>query len=286
MSKIRSQICLNGEFFYEDETLFSVHNRAFLYGDAVFESMFASGKSVPLLPMHLERLKATLHFLEMEAGELFKEEKLLGEISRLLNKNRLFKGARIRLTVFRNQGGRYMPSCNTVSYVIQAEKKEVERFTLNTTGIVLGSYEKLKLHYSPFSPHKTTNCLPYIKAGLFKQQSSFHDCVLWNERGYAVEAISSNLFVLLGDMLVTPSLETGCIDGVMRKKLIALARAHGYQVSETDTLSHEMLYRADEMFLSNAVQGIQWVVAWKDRRFLHTESQKLLRLLNKDLNLD
>ena len=79
-------------------------------------------------------------------------------------------------------------------------------------------------------------------------------------------------------MLYTPALNQGCIDGVMRRVVMDMAEEEGIPVVEAQ-ISPEIMKTADELFCTNAVQGIQWVMGYKQKRYFN----KLSRILQEKL---
>jgi branched-chain amino acid aminotransferase len=81
-------------------------------------------------------------------------------------------------------------------------------------------------------------------------------------------------------VLYTPALAEGCINGVMRKVILDLAAKARIYVYETELKPNDLI-RADEIFLTNAVQGIQWVGAYKSKRYFNKVSKTLIDALNE-----
>ena len=94
--------------------------------------------------------------------------------------------------------------------------------------------------------------------------------------------ISSNIFLALNSVLYTPSLSEGCVEGVMRKQVFHLASKSGMEVQECE-LDPELLLKADEVFTSNTILGIQWVCAYRGKRYYHTIAGKLVDALNAEM---
>ena len=130
----KKYICLNGEMFPDDSPVLLSSNRAFRYGDALFETMHAARTKVQFIQEHTERLRNGMKTLKMNIPVNYNAKFFQLETERLLNKNKLFLGARIRLTVFRNDGGLYTPETNGVSYLIEAAGLDNEGYALNKKG--------------------------------------------------------------------------------------------------------------------------------------------------------
>ncbi|MFC2117851.1 aminotransferase class IV [Bacteroidota bacterium] len=285
MSK-KSFILLNGRSIDSSEAVFRTENRAFRYGDALFESMFASGGSVPLLQDHFDRLKKSAGLIKMIWPQLLTIEILEKEIIRLINKNRIFGGARIRLSLYRDDGGLYTPESNKANYLIEAEALSQTSFTLNTAGLKLEIFDLIKKPLNILSNIKSSSALLYVQAGIYKRENSLDDCFLLNEKGNIIEAISSNVFLVKGKKIYTPAIDTGCVEGVMRKNVIKIAREAGWQVFDNSLIKQDDLLKADEIFLTNAISGIMWVLAYKEKRYYKKISVELLDKMNNEFFSD
>jgi branched-chain amino acid aminotransferase len=118
-------------------------------------------------------------------------------------------------------------------------------------------------------------------AGNYKTKNNLDDCLILNDRGNPIESISSNLFIVKNNTLLTPSIESGAVAGIMREQLIETALKLNITVYDDCLLTSDDLLEADEIFLSNAINGIRWVVAFKDRRYFNKTSRILIEELNR-----
>jgi branched-subunit amino acid aminotransferase/4-amino-4-deoxychorismate lyase len=277
----RQYIWLNGEFFRDDHPVLNINNRAFAYGDGFFETIHAYGTEAKHLHLHFARITKSLQILGMLRPPFLNQEFITNEITRLLNKNRIFGSARIRLSVFRNPGGFYAPKDNTVSLAMQSIPLTQDFYPLNSKGLVIDVYTHIRKPINLLSPLKSCNAQLYVMAGIFKEQNKLDDCLLINDQNRIVEAISSNVFLVMGNVIYTPSLAEGCVAGVMREVVIDLARKKGYTVKYDSIIEPEMLLDSDELFLTNAVSGIKWVVGLHQKRYFGLVGKKLSGVLNE-----
>ena len=273
------QLSYNGEFYSEDAALFTADNRAFRYGDSLFETIHCNGTQVQFFDEHIERLKLGMNQLGMEIPNNFPETIEIN-IKSLITKNKSFLGTRIRLSVFRNSGGLYTPNTNSISYLIECSKLEDPKYFLNKKGLKIGLFDTYKKTSNSLSAFKTGNSLPFILAGLHKSEMKWDDCLLINERQNLVESVSSNLFVVKDGILFTPSLESGAVNGIMREQIIQIALDLGMTVYDDCIMKSEQLLEADEIFLTNAIVGIRWVVAYGERRYFNRSAKVLIEELN------
>ncbi|MGZ2371850.1 aminotransferase class IV [Ancylomarina sp. YFZ004] len=274
------QLSYNGEFYSDDTALFTADNRAFRYGDSLFETIHCNGTQIQFLDEHIERLKLGMNQLRMDIPDHFSET-IEKNIKSLITKNKSFLGTRIRLSVFRNPGGLYTPNTNRISYLIESSKLEESKYFLNKKGLQIGLFDTYKKTSNSLSGFKTGNSLPFILAGLHKSEMKWDDCLLINERQNLVESVSSNLFIVKDGILFTPSLESGAVYGIMREQIIQIALDLGITVYDDCIMKPEQLMEADEIFLTNAIVGIRWVVAYGERRYFNRSAKVLIEELNK-----
>lgn len=272
-------INFNGEIVPADTKLITVDNRAFRYGDGLFESMRMTKGQLKFADLHADRLQRGMKALKIEEysqiDAWFLKEKA-GDLS-MRNKS---KNGRLRLTVYRDAGGLYTPSQNKMGYCLEFQPLDENRYLLNTRGLLVDIFTELYKPCNYLSNIKTCNSLVYVMAGLYKTQNKFDEVFLLNQNGYLCEAGSSNVFVWYKNNLYTPSLSEGCVEGVMRQVIIDLAKKLNIPVTEAQ-INPEILYEADEVFLTNASRGIQSVMGFGIRRYFNESTKLLMDELNK-----
>ena len=275
-------ISYNGNIILSEDFKPEVNNRSFQYGDGLFETMHALGTSVQFFYEHIERLIRSMKVLKMEVPVRFSIDTLglQREITKLLTKNRIYKGGRVRLTVFRQNGGFYSPENNEVNYLIQTEHLKADNYEYNTKGLNIDIFEEIQKPINILSGLKVTSSIFYVMAGIFKADNKLDECLIINERGNIVEAISANIFIIKENNIYTPSLKSGCLDGIMRKKVIEIAKKDGYTVYDDIPLKLSDIMAADELFFTNAITGIKWVLGFKQRRYYNKISKQLSDKLN------
>lgn len=278
-------IVLNGEYHKANQPILTIQNRGFKYGDGLFESMFATGGEIPLFNYHIDRLIKSMKILNMIVPIKFTTDKnkLKEEIIRLIIKNKNFLGSRIRLSVFRNEGGLYTPENNSVSYIVETKPLKNTKFVQNQIGLKVDVFQDFKKPLNKLSNIKSSNSLIYILASEFKKNNFLDDTLILNDNNYLIESTSSNLFICKDESIYTPSLLEGCVDGVMRRKIIILAKKNNFDIVYDCMLTEENLLQADEIFLTNAVSGIKWICAFKKRRYYNKIAKYMTYILNNDL---
>lgn len=238
----------NSDILSETEFSLSTTDRAFQYGDGLFETVrFESGK-IWYWPDHYDRLVRGMAALYLDIPAQFSEGYLHDAAVDLIQQNNLNNGPiRIKLQVWRQPGGLYTPTTHAINWLLTA--KPGQPFAL-TDKPRLGIFRDVRLSPSRISPFKTLNALPYVLAGVYRQQHAFDEVVLLDTNGHLAECVASSLFWVKGHQLFTPSLQSGCIEGIIRRQLLRT-----YQAQEGLFLP-AVLESADAVFCAN-VSGMQ-----------------------------
>ncbi|MNI57467.1 Branched-chain-amino-acid aminotransferase [compost metagenome] len=116
-------------------------------------------------------------------------------------------------------------------------------------------------------------------AGLFKSQNRLDEAMILNQHGFLCESISANVFVVYNKQVYTPALTEGCVSGVMRTAIMQLCKMNDIPLIEAQ-INPEILKAAEEVFITNATQGIQWVMGYGRKRYFNEVSKVLIDKLN------
>ena len=263
-----SQICFNGKFVKEDEPVLLAANRSYRYGDGLFETIKVSQGKILLEQFHFERLFSGLSVLKFEIPKLFSPEKISDQILQLCKKNNCDGLGRVRLSVFRGNGGLY-DTDSSLQYIIECWPLNESVNRLNEKGLVIDIFPDAKKSVDNFSNLKSANFLPYSMAALYAKENKLNDCLILNTGGNITDSTKANIFLIKNRLVKTPALTQGCINGVMRRYLLTSLAETGYQVQET-TINEGDLLHADEIFLTNAINGIRWVKQFRDNIYINT----------------
>lgn len=269
----------DGKLYPENEKVFTINNRAFKYGDAVFETIRVINGQPVFVHDHFTRLKKGMDLLRMNTIPLTFEE-LYEQILHLIEKNKITEGARVRITVFRVGEGLYTPVNDTKSYVIEAIPISKNLYELNEEGLHIDLYTDIKVHPTILTQIKTTNKIPNVLTGIYKKEHDLDDCLMINEQHRIVEAISSNVFLYKNNTLYTPSISEGCIDGITRKHIIEVANSMNITVIE-GAVTGSMLLQTDELFLTNSIAGIKWVKEYRGKFYTNETTKLILEKFNE-----
>lgn len=270
----------NGEIFPIETPLLKGTNRGFTYGDGIFETIRCKGSIAPFFDVHYTRLKKSMEVLRMKPSSFLAPKILKKNIERIINKERFFNGASVRITVFRDSEGKYNPSSDNVSFTITADELPENEYLFNTKGLKVDVCNTSFKSSHPIGNLKTTNCLPQILASKYTRENRLDESIVLNEEGYLSEFVSSNLFMLMEDTLFTPSLATGCLDGTMRNLVIKLAPQLKLEVKESAKLTTIDLKAADELWMTNAIRGVQWVSSYQRKRYFYQSAKKIQEAIN------
>lgn len=269
----------NGTIVPGDTAVLTAENRSFRYGDGIFETMLFKDGAIRFLDMHIARLQRSMQKIHLEKATKFDSFFVKTITEELIRKNKMVgQTVRVRLIIFREGDGLYTPLTNEPVYILQVQKHQKGQPN-NKIGLIVDVYSEFKKPFSDLSDLKSNNALLYVMAGLYKNKAKLDDVLILNQEGFLCEALSSNVFIYYDKTLYTPALNQGCIDGVMRRVVMDLAQAEGIPVIEAQ-ISPEIMKEADEIFCTNAVQGIQWVMGYKQKRYFN----RISRLLQERLN--
>lgn len=272
-------INFNGNIVPSDNNLL-VDNRAFLYGDGVFETLKIVDNKILFFEDHYFRLMSSMRIVRMEIPMNFTMEYLEEQVLSLVRNNNIQSSARVRITVYRNNGGYYLPKDKTVSFLINAVALESPIYKIEKNTYEVDLYKDFYVTKQLLSSIKSTNKIINITGSVFAEENGLENCLLLNDGKNVIEALNGNIFMLLGNKLVTPPVSEGCLNGVMRKQVLALARKiESLEVVE-EPISPFDLQRASELFITNVITGIQPISKYRKKDFESKLANELLVKLN------
>ena len=275
-------INFNGNIAQEENVL--TQNRAFLYGDGVFETVKIINNKILFLEDHYFRLMASMRVVRMEIPMNFTMEYFEEQILNLVQQKNIVSSARARITVFRNDGGLYLPKTNDVSFLIHATPLDNTLYALNTAEYEVDLYKDFYVTKQLLSSIKTTNKMINVTGSIFAHENGLANCILVNDTKNVVEALQGNLFMVSGKKLITPPISEGCLNGIMRKQILAIAKkVEGIEVAE-EIISPFDLQKADELFLTNVITGIQPISKYRKKEFTSNLAHLLVQKLNESIS--
>ena len=272
-------INFNDEILPAGTLVLSTANRAFKYGDGLFESMRLMKGGLKFTDLHADHLQRGMKALKID-GYSQMDSWFLKERTEVLATRNKCKHGRMRLTVYRDSEGLYTPTQNKMGFCMELQPMDEPRYFLNDKGLIMDVFTELGKPLNYLSNVKSCNSLTYVMAGLYKIQNRLDDAFILNQNKFLCEASSSNIFVWYKSHLYTPALSEGCVEGVMRQVVIKLAKQSNIPFTEAQ-INADILYEADEVFLTNATKGIQWVMGYGVKRYFNRLSKGLMEELNK-----
>jgi branched-chain amino acid aminotransferase len=275
------KVLINGALRSLSDTDQVATNRGLLYGDSLFETMRYSGGKLYFWEDHYFRLMASMRIMRMEIPMDFTPEFLEGKVQEVIAANELRSAAaRVRMTVWRKAGGRYTPTTNDIGYLIRVEELEDPFYTLPGVYAEVELYKDHYLNSGLLSTVKSNNRLINVLGSIFAKENDYDNCLLLNEKKQVVEALNGNIFLVNGYKIKTPPVSEGCLNGVMRKKVIEiLAEMPDYILDESPVSPFE-LQKKDEIFITNVIGGIMPVKKYRKKEFSDDVARELLPKIN------
>lgn len=271
-------INLNGEILQNSN---GYRNRGLHYGDAVFETIKVSAVKILFWEDHYFRLMASMRILRMEIPANFTPEFLEEEILRTIRELGNSSGAhRVKLLVWRKEGGKYTPLTNDVDYLIQAEPIENPFYSLSDTKYEVELYKDHYIASGLLSTLKTTNRLLNVLGSIFAEENEYDNCFLLNENKNVIEVLNGNIFVVNGSKIKTPPLSDGCINGILRKQIIAIIEQYPNLEIVEGSVSPFELQKAEEIFVTNTILGIRSITNYRKKKYAVNVAKELLGKLN------
>lgn len=258
-------------------------NRGFLYGDAVFETVKIVNSKILFLEDHYFRLMASMRILRMEIPMDFTMEFFEEQVLTTVTNNGFAQSSRARITVYRNDGGFYLPTTNTISFLIHASPLDNKDYLLESRPCEVDLYKDFYISKQLLSTLKTTNKVLHVTASIYADENDLDNCILLNESKNVVEVLQGNIFMLQGNRLITPPVSEGCCNGILRKQLLVLAKKiEGLEVIE-EVISPFDLQKADELFYTNVIKGIQSITKYRKKDFTNVLANQLVEKLNEHI---
>lgn len=256
-------INFNGELLFKENIKLTTDNRGFKYGDGIFETIKVVHDKVIFWEDHYFRLMASMRMLRMKIPMEFTLEFLEKEILKTVAVLEDGASFRVRLNVFRKDGGLYTPKTNAINYLIEASESNYKTKETYEIDVFKDFYNYSGL----LSTIKTNNRMLNTLASIYANENDLDNCILVNERKGVVEVANANIFIVKNHIVKTPALTEGCIKGVVRSKVIdILIKNKDFTIEET-VISPFEIQKADEVFITNAIMGIQAVTKYKKKSF-------------------
>ncbi len=265
----------NNELMRADALRLPLTNRAFQYNDGFFETIMIRHGELCFWEAHQQRMQEAAHALQLNLPAYFFLAQFPVKLLKLAQAQQAQQLGRIKLKVWRAGAGLYTPETNTADWLATAQP--VSPATENPLRV--GVCQHVQAHYTPLSHFKGPNAPLYVMAGLEKKSIGLDDLLLLDRRGAIAEFISANVFWIKNGALYTPALETGCVNGVLRRSIFRWCELHEVTVME-EVAEVNNLYEADAVFAAN-VTGIKTVGSLEGKEI--STNHPLLQRLKEEL---
>ena len=256
-----------------------INNRAFLYGDAVFETLIIFNDKILFWEDHYFRLMSSMRIIRLDIPDKYTPEFFKENIIKIHNNISQTGNSRIRINIYRSSGGKYKPEKNTPSFIISCESINYNTYKLNKGHYEVDLYKDYYLDNQLISSIKSNNKIINVVASIYADENGFDNCILLNKDKLVSEFINSNLFIIKDEKIYTPTLKSGCLNGVVRKNLFKILSSSSFELCEQD-LSTFDITQSDEIFGTNIAQGIFSVTKFRKKDYDCSKTKKIITMLN------
>ena len=276
----------NGNLFNSNEEVVSFENRGLQYGDALFETLRISNGKILFWEDHYFRLMASMRILRMDIPMNFSMEFLESEIFKTIETfNSPSNNFRAKIFINRKEGGKYTPENNDVDFFIALEKLENSFYTFDEKPYLVELFKDYYIHSSLLSTLKTSTKIINVLGSIFAKENDYDNCLLLNENKQIVEALNGNVFLVKGTNIITPPIKDGCLRGILRKQIILICNQSKKHTLIEKSISPFDLQKADELFITNVIVGIQPVLKYRKKEYSSNVTRELLQRLNTIVRL-
>lgn len=273
-------INFNGKIISESAYHAGIENRAFKYGDAIFDTLKYDDGEIYFLEDHYFRLMSSMRMLRMNIPMALTLAYYETEIKKTVSNNDVHKEARVRVSVSRKDGGLYTPDTNDVDFLIEVNEREAKLYD----SYEIELFKDFPVYSGLLSTIKTNNRMINVLSSIFSSENNFQNCILINEKKNIVEANNANIFLIKGDKVLTPALTEGCINGIVRKKIIELLADNNDFTIEESAISPFELLKADEVFLTNSITEFQTVNKYRKKIYNTDKTNQIKQLFWERFN--
>jgi branched-chain amino acid aminotransferase len=240
-------VWFNGQFI--DGTLpLDPHDRGFLLGDGVFETIAVINRKPLWLNEHLQRMSHGA----AELGIVFNAEGLFAGLTAVLGKSKAQIEA-LRITLSRGKTTRGLAGDGATPGLLVTLDEFDAKSLFQPCRLKVSQVRR-----NEFAPSSRLKTLSYIDgiAAAREVAVDADDALMLNTRGHVASSTVANIFLIQGSQLITPALAQGILPGIMRRVLLDNAKKMGFEPVEK-TVSLEDLFRAEAVFLCNSLRFLR-----------------------------
>ncbi len=276
----------NGNLVSKTDSFISSSNRGYAYGDALFETIRVVNNKILFLEAHYFRLMGSMRIMRMEIPMNFTMEFMQAEIFKSISANQLESSTvRVKFMINRSEGGLYTPTGKAIDYIVFTSKLDTDFYILSSAPYLVDLFKDFYVSPSLLSTLKTNNKALNIIGSVFAKENDYDNCLLLNTNKSIVEALNGNIFLVKGNTIKTPPLSDGCLKGVLRGELIEVIKQIPEYTFIEASISPFELQKADELFITNTIVGIQPITKYRKKSFTTNVAKNLLAKLNMKIRL-
>lgn len=274
-------INFDGELLSESSTYFNADNRGFAHGDALVETLRIAPQKIYFWEDHYLRLMASMRILRMEIPMNFTMEYLEDQILNTIKESGLEdKSVIAHLYIFRKARKDGADLTNEVSFLISPKKETTPFYRTHDNSYGIDLFKDHYVQAGMISNLSTVNSVLKTIGSVYASENGYEDCILLNDSKNVVQTLKGNIFLVNQTQIKTPPLSDGCRNGILRKKMIELlSRLPEYTLEEASISPFE-LQKADELFITDIIEGIQSVTQYRKAKYTTEVAKDLLGKLN------
>lgn len=266
---IATMVAYDGKIIPEKDCILLPDNRSFRYGDGFFETIRMVNGVMPFFQAHMQRIATSLELLQLSRPHTYTAAYFENIVRELVQRQNPEGTVRIRISFFRDSIHDTIPH-----FLVQCRAMDQAYPSFNMEGLTVGICEEVQLPVDRYACLKHSSRMPYTMASLWAKRNGLQEAILINGRHQVADATIANVFVVRGDEIFTPGLDSGCVAGVMRGYLLQQFRENHIICKET-ALTPDDIRSADELFFTNALYGMRWVAACEGTLFKNNMSKAL-----------
>lgn len=246
-------LIMNGKVLEAGAPETNLLNRGFKFGDGLFVEMRIFKAKVLFLEDHLSRILEAMQLLKFAFNKADWKKEIEEALLKSIEINQIDQNGRIQLHIFRSGIGAFQPLSNEAAYLLEAYALKDDYFS-SYLPVSLCDYPDMLLASGTLSPFYCANTLSLSLAAIYAKEEGFDHALLYGGQGPSMTSFG-NVFLVKQKKLITPSLATSCVDGVMRSKILELCKGLKIPVQEKKIRPKDLL-QADEIFIVNELRGI------------------------------